>query len=241
VNSSRGARRGLSARALRLWLIVSIGPAIAVSQRAAAQSASAQAASSTFWVEREGDTIRATVDLRPLCEADVRRRLGSGPQADLKLGLALREHGTEVVRGRIMRVASVRWDAFRDRLLGSVRTESGQFDGEWVSVDAFLDTWMRFDAAPIASGIPLDETVYRLDARLEVNPTSEELRARLRAWLTAPPSAPDASLGRRLLSPFIALSEDLAAGRADRIRKASGHPFRGDRLPLWGAQSPPPP
>jgi hypothetical protein len=212
-----------------------MGCAVAASapQAAVAQSGSALTTASTFWVERDGDTLRATVDLRPLCEADVRRRLGSGPRADLKLGLALREHGTEVLRGSIIRIATVRWDAFRDRLLGSVRTESGQFDGEWVSVDAFLDTWMRFEAAPIASGIPLDETVYRLDARLDVNPTSEELRARLRAWLAAPPNAPDASLGRRLLSPLIALS-----GRADRIRKASGHPFRGDRLPFWGAQSP---
>ena len=122
MNSSRGARRGLTARALRLWLHGSMGWAVAVSapQAAGAQSGSAQAASASFWVEREGDTLRATVDLRPLCEADVRRRLGSGPSADLKLGLALREHGTEVVRGRIVRVASVRWDAFRDRLLGSV-------------------------------------------------------------------------------------------------------------------------
>ncbi len=185
-----------------------------------------------FWVEREGEALFLSADLSPMVDPDLRRRLHSGLTTTLFVDVALVTHEDEDRVGGIRRLARVRWDLWAEVLtveheLPDARTETHP------SVDAFLGSFLRLQAAPLADDIATDESVYRVRTRVEVNPVSAEQLGRMRRWLTRPGGvwALD-PLGSGLLGSFVRLFHNLKPGAAERVLTVVGHPFRGDRLPF---------
>ena len=97
----------------------------------------------------------------------------------------------------------------------------------WPSLDAFLAEVLRVDARPMGQGIALDDTVYVLDARLELNPYSVQSQ-RLPARSSEAPGP-----GEVVLDTVMHWAEAWKPGKAERTATAAGHPFRGDRLPIY--------
>ncbi len=188
----------------------------------------------TFWVERDQRTLRLSTDLAPLFDAALRRRLRSGLTTTIFLDLSLDTHESGATVGALRRLVRVRWDLWDERLtvhhdLPAAATVT------YRSVDVFLTDFGRFRAIPIAADVPTDGAVFRVVARVEINPLSAEQLARMRRWLVEPSGGAWSldPLGSGLLGSFVRLFHNLKPGAAERVLRASGHPFRADRLPFY--------
>lgn len=187
----------------------------------------------TFWVERDGLDLRATVDATSLADAALTRRLQSGLTTTLRLTLRLREYDDDDALAQRVFVAQARWDLWGEKL-------RVQLDGapptDYPSVEAFAEAFLKRVAVPLGARIPLDDTSYVLDVRVEVNPMTDETVARIRRWLLDPGRADGDPAGRTLFGTVVRLFENLKTGAAEQVLTAQAHPFRGDRLPLFGQE-----
>lgn len=193
----------------------------------------------TFWVEREQEALRLTADLAPLFDAQLRRRLTSGLTTTLFLDVSLDAHETGASRGAIRRLVRARWDLWEETL--TVHHDVPVTPtSTYRSIDAFLADFGRLRAATIATGVPTDERVFRVTTRVEVNPLSAEQLAQMRRWLVEPVAGAWSldPLGSGLLGSFVRLFHNLKPGVAERVLRASGHPFRADRLPFYRQPNP---
>ena len=187
----------------------------------------------TFWVEREQETLRLTADLAPLFDASLRRRLTSGLTTTLFLNVTVETHETHETVGAFRRLLRARWDLWDETL--TVHHDLARATVSYRSIDAFLADIGRLAAVPIASDIPIDPSVFRIHARLELNPLSAEQLANMRRWLVEPSGGAWSldPLSSGLLGSFVRLFHNLKPGVAERVVSASGHPFRADRLPFY--------
>lgn len=197
--------------------------------------------SPTFWVERGERAILASADLRPLIDADLRRRLTSGLTTTLVLTLQLRDKDNTLVGGTI-RVARARYDLWHEQVSVVLDGPDGSRTETYASVNLFLRTFAHVRSAPIAPLVPRDDRLYRLHARLEVNPLSDAQLARMRRWLAQSPDGTSLDpLNGTLLGSFVRFFDNLKPGVAERQISAIAHPVRGDRMPSAQPVGPPPP
>ncbi len=192
----------------------------------AGPTASPDPTSPSFWVERDAESLRADVDLRPLADEAWRKRLRSGLATVLAAELVVREHEGGRVRGRARRVLRVRWDLWRERMVREGGDAGEVTTTEWPSLEAFLADFLQFRGSPLANHVPLDETVYRLDATVEMNPWGLSVGGGAPLVLDGTPTT---AVG--MFDTVLSWAEAWRPGRAERRMRASGHPFRGDRLP----------
>lgn len=186
-----------------------------------------------FWVERDGETLRLSVVLAGLFDAPLHRRLTSGLTTTLHLKVVVHEHASDDTRGVTWRMARARWDLWDETLTATLQTPDGAETRAFPTVEAFVAAFATFAAEPVATGVALDPTVYRVAVTLQVNPMTAERLAQARRWLTFDGAGSDPDLlSRSLFGSVLQLFDNLRAGEAERTLRAGGHPFRADRLPL---------
>ena len=190
------------------------------------------ASNASFWVEREQTTLRVTADLRSLFDQQLRRRLTSGLTTTLFLDVQVQAIDDDSTVGAVRRLVRVRWDLWGETLQVHHDLPASE-STRHPSVAAFLADFAQLRAAPIATEVPADPAVYRVTTRLEVNPLSGEQLARMRRWLLDTGGFWSLDpLGSGLLGSFVRLFHNLTPGVAERVLRAEGPPFRGDRLPF---------
>jgi hypothetical protein len=196
--------------------------------------------SPSFWMARGETAIVASADLRPLIDADLRRRLTSGLTTTLVLTLELRDEKNALMGGTI-RVARARWDLWHEQISAIIDGPDGSHAVTYASVNLFLKNFARVQAQPVAPAVPRDGRLYRLHARLEVNPLSDAQLARMRRWLAQSPEGASLDpLNGTLLGSFVRFFDNLKPGVAERSVSAVGHPVRGDRMPAAQPPKAPP-
>lgn len=187
--------------------------------------------SPNFWVARGDSALVASADLRPLIDADLRRRLTSGLTTTLVLTVELRDD-TDALVGGTIRVARARWDLWHEQVSAIIDGPDGSRTITYGSVNLFLQSFAQVKAQPVAPLVPKSERLYRLHARLDVNPLSDAQLARMRRWLAqSPDGATLDPLNGTLLGSFVRFFDNLKPGVAERSISAVSHPVRGDRLP----------
>lgn len=192
----------------------------------------ASSSDATFWAERDGQRLHATVDLRPVLDAAWRKRLQSGLACVVAVEVRLRAHDGGKILGRLRRLLRVRWDLWAERMRKEPGGELDSAATEWDSLDGFLRDVAYFDRRAIAERIPLDPTIYRLEARIELNPWSVQATA-------LPATAGQRPPPLEVFETVLEWAEEWKPGQAEREARATGHPFRGDRLPFVPASAPP--
>ena len=200
------------------------------------------APSQTPWLERDGETIRVSFDLRTLFDPPLRRRLQSGLSTTLRLHCRLQRLTDETTVGTAWRIARVRWDLWDEQLSAAIDTPQGAKVSVFTSLDAFITTFAKVEGEIVAAGVAEDQQVYRARVRLEVNPVSAQQMAWIRRWLSdSAESAALDPLGSGLLGNFVRLFDNLKLGEAERTIQVDGRPVRADRLPYANQESPDPP
>ncbi len=190
-----------------------------------------------LWVEREGDTLRVTADLRGLLDEREARRLTSGLTTTLSLRLELREHDGGAIRGLSLRRARARWELWDEALQVELETPGGTSARRYASIDEFANEFANLRAEPVGWGIAVDETIYEVRAVLEVNPLTLDQQAQMRRWLAEPGGGPRLDpVSRTLFGSFVRLFDNLRPGSAERVLRVAGHPFRADRLQYHKAE-----
>ena len=186
----------------------------------------------TPWVERDGTSLLLSAPLERLFDEALQRRLRSGLTTTLRLQVWIEGHDDARIHGGTWRVARVRWDLWEEHLTAVIDTPDGSRAGRYDDVPGFARDFAHLTALPIARGVAQDETLYRVQIRMEINPLSDEQLARMRSWLVLP-AAPSGlePLGSGLLGSFVRFFDNLKPGVAERTVAVEGHPFRGDRLP----------
>jgi hypothetical protein len=193
----------------------------------------------TFWIERGARAIIASADLRPLIDADLRRRLTSGLTTTLVLTLQLRDEDNALIGGTL-RVARARYDLWHEQVAVVLDGPNGSRTETYASVNLFLRAFAQVRSTVIAPLVPRDARLYRLHARLEVNPLSDAQLARMRRWLAQSPDGTGLDpLRGTLLGSFVRFFDNLKPGVAERRIDAVAHPVRGDRMPSVQPVGPP--
>lgn len=189
----------------------------------------------TFWAERDGERLRVTVDLRPVFDATWRTRLRSGLACVVAVELRLREHDGGKVRGRLRRILRVRWDLWAEAMQREPGGEADFAAERWPTLDAFIDAVAQAVAVPMGERVRLDEKVYYVDARVELNPWSVQAKA-------LPPEVRAGKGGgatpEAMFDTFLHWAEDWQPGKAERSHSTRGYPFRADRLPTFRGATP---
>lgn len=197
--------------------------------------------SPSFWIERGDRAVLASADLRPLIDADLRRRLTSGLTTTLVLRLDLRA-GDGTLVGGTLQVARARWDLWHEQVSTIIDGPDGSRTETYGSVNLFLNAFAQIRHRPVAPLVALDPTLYQLHARLAVNPLSDAQLARMRRWLARSPDGAGLDpLNGTLLGSFVRFFDNLKPGVAERELTAKGPFVRGDRLPVFRIVGPPPP
>lgn len=197
--------------------------------------------SPSFWLERGDGALLASADLRPLIDADLRRRLTSGLTTTLVLRLDLRT-ADETLVGGTLQVARARWDLWHEQVTAIIDGPEGSRTETYASVNLFLNTFAQIRSRPVAPLVASDPALYRLHARLAVNPLSDAQLARMRRWLARSPDGAGLDpLNGTLLGSFVRFFDNLKPGVAEREIVALGPFVRGDRLPIYRMVGPPPP
>lgn len=195
----------------------------------------------TTWVERDGTVLRATVDLRPWFHPqapatngrNLRQRLTSGLTTRLRFWLELRDANDALV-GVAWRRVRVRWHLWDERFTTVFEDALGARTPAFTDVDTLIEKAAHFRAVPVASNVAKDEAVYRVVARLEVNPLSAEQATRMRRWLATPRTTTALDpLGGGMLGSFVRFFENLSPSPVEDLRVLTGPPFRADRLPYF--------
>lgn len=192
------------------------------------------------WLERDRSAVVISVDLQPLFDEALRRRLTNGLTTTLRLRVELRDLDDALV-GIGWRVARVRWDLWDETLAAVIEDPVAATATTYVSLDAFIARFAELERVPLATGVPREPRVVQAFVRLEVNPVDAEKLARMRRWLSAPASSTALDpFGSGLLGSFVRLFDNLKPGAAERVIALDGQPVRLDRLPLVeGAPAPP--
>ena len=186
-----------------------------------------------LWLERDGSRIMLTAAGQNLADDDVRRRLKSGLTTTLRLQVWLRELETGTVRGGWWSIARARWDLWDESLTVTIETLSGERTETFQDVDTFLRAFAALRRRELAQDVALDDTLYQVHLRIEVNPLSADKLALMRRWLASPGTANFLDpMGSGLFGSFVRLFDNLKPGRAERAVESTGHPVRGDRLPF---------
>jgi hypothetical protein len=186
-----------------------------------------------LWLERDGNRIMLTAAAHNLADADVRRRLRSGLTTTLRMQIWLREFETGTVRGGWWSIARARWDLWDETLTVTIQTLSGERTQTYPDIDSFLRAFGELKRRTLARDVALNETLYQVHLRIEVNPLSADKLALMRRWLASPGTANFLDpMGSGLFGSFVRLFDNLKPGRAERVVESTGHPVRGDRLPF---------
>jgi len=191
-------------------------PALAISTALLLSGASLHAADTVrrVGVHGEGGELRVTFGFGDVCSKKVKEKLKSGLPTRLVVQVAVENEKKKPV-AFWARTARVVYDLWEENFSVTMEDPGGRQTTRVATVDELIRVLCALRNTKVADGLPPGS--YRIAARIEANPVSDEMVRNIQRWI-ARPSGGLRSQGQSAsyFGSFVGYFVDRDIGRADR-------------------------
>jgi hypothetical protein len=168
------------------WLVI-LGALLWAGPAAAQQAKDVRRFERTMQLERSEDAVRVGLHFPEVFSDRFRHRLGSGFTSRLVVAVQLVGRTSRAPLAQALMQVTVRYDIWEERYAVRLATHAGRRDLQVKSLEELVTVCARLEGFELVRlpGADLGQR-SRLEVRIEVNPTSPELRRKVREYLANP-------------------------------------------------------